>query len=52
MASLSNSRWQNHRERLNGSTNNGGMVEKAKRYSMMIPEQNSIILTKMSVRPI
>ena len=31
MASLSNSRWQNHKERQKQSTNNGDMVGKAKR---------------------
>ena len=31
MASLSNSRLQNNKERANRSTNNGDMVEKAKR---------------------
>ena len=30
MASLSNSRWQNHKERPNGSTNNEYMGNKAK----------------------
>ena len=31
MAFLSNSRWQNRKERPNRSTNNGDMDEKAKR---------------------
>ncbi len=31
MASLSNSRWQNRKERPNQFPNNGGMAEKAKR---------------------
>ncbi len=32
MASLSNSSWQNHKERPNRSTNNGDMDKKAKRH--------------------
>ena len=48
MASLSNSRWQNRKERPNQSTNNKDMAERPIRY--VVREGGSDILVREKLR--
>ncbi len=54
MASLSNSGWQNHKERPNRFKNNGEMVETAKCYVSSVSDTNCLgkIGSRMTIKVI